>query len=33
MVEIIDALNKAGYNPIVVYNTNGYDKVETLKRA
>ncbi|HBI81543.1 MAG TPA: radical SAM protein [Bacteroidales bacterium] len=31
MVEIIDALNKAGYNPIVVYNTNGYDKVETLK--
>lgn len=32
MVEIINALNKSGYKPIIVYNSNGYDKVETLKK-
>lgn len=28
---IIDALQQKGYCPITVYNTNSYDKVETLK--
>lgn len=28
---IIEALREEGRNPIFVYNTNGYDKVETLK--
>jgi len=28
---IIDALRDESRNPIFVYNTNGYDKVETLK--
>jgi len=32
MVEIINALNESGYKPITVYNSNGYDKVETLKK-
>jgi len=31
MVEIIDRLNRKGYRPTIVYNSNGYDKVETLK--
>ncbi|MCB9013945.1 MAG: 4Fe-4S cluster-binding domain-containing protein [Bacteroidales bacterium] len=31
MKAIIDAVNKKGYKPIVVYNTNAYDKVETLR--
>jgi len=31
MVEIVNSLNKSGYKPIIVYNSNGYDKVETLK--
>jgi putative pyruvate formate lyase activating enzyme len=28
---IINRLNKLGYKPITVYNTNGYEKVEILK--
>jgi putative pyruvate formate lyase activating enzyme len=28
---IITGLRARGFNPIIVYNTNGYDKVETLK--
>ena len=32
MVEIINKINKQGFNPVVVYNSNGYDKVETLKK-
>ncbi len=28
---IINSLTQKGYKPITVYNTNGYDKVETLK--
>ena len=28
---IIDLLRKRGYNPTIIYNTNGYDKVETLR--
>jgi putative pyruvate formate lyase activating enzyme len=28
---IIDALRFIGYNPVFVYNSNGYDKVEELK--
>lgn len=32
MVTIIHALNKRGLNPVIVYNSNGYDKVETLQR-
>lgn len=31
MVDIVNSLNKSGYKPITVYNSNGYDKVETLK--
>ncbi len=31
MLEIISLLNKRGYKPITVYNSNGYDNVETLK--
>lgn len=27
---IIEGLHRRGYNPVIVYNTNGYDKVETL---
>jgi putative pyruvate formate lyase activating enzyme len=29
---IINGLNERGLNPVTVYNTNSYDKVETLKR-
>lgn len=32
MVDIVNSLNKSGYRPTVVYNSNGYDKVETLKK-
>lgn len=32
MVEIVNTLNQMGYKPVVVYNSNGYDKVETLKK-
>jgi putative pyruvate formate lyase activating enzyme len=31
MKAIIMALNKEGYKPIIVYNTNAYDKPETLR--
>jgi putative pyruvate formate lyase activating enzyme len=31
MMAIIRGLRKAGKNPIIVYNTNGYDRVETLR--
>ncbi len=31
MVDIVNSLNKSGYKPIIVFNSNGYDKVETLK--
>lgn len=31
MVTIIEALNRRGYHPLVVYNSNGYDRVETLR--
>ncbi len=28
---IINGLNLRGYKPITVYNTNGYDKAETIR--
>ena len=31
MICIIDALHEKGFHPRIVYNSNGYDKVETLK--
>ncbi len=31
MMAIIRGLHKAGKHPVIVYNTNGYDKVETLR--
>jgi len=31
MKVIIDAVTKEGYKPVWVYNSNGYDKVDTLK--
>jgi len=31
MVDIIKKINNKGYKPTIVYNTNAYDKVETLK--
>ena len=31
MIAIIDLLHKRGFNPIIVYNSNGYDKPETLR--
>jgi len=31
MKSIISALHLKGYKPIIVYNSNGYDKVETLR--
>jgi len=31
IIEIIQAIHKNGFNPIVVYNTNGYEKPETIK--
>jgi len=31
MLSIIEELHKRSYEPIIVYNSNGYDKVETLK--
>jgi putative pyruvate formate lyase activating enzyme len=31
MLLIIDELKRQGYNPTIVYNSNGYDNVETLK--
>ncbi len=32
MLEIIAAVQKAGFNPTIVYNSNGYDSVTTLKQ-
>jgi len=32
MVKIIGMINKRGYSPKIVYNTNCYDSVETLKK-
>jgi putative pyruvate formate lyase activating enzyme len=29
--EIIDALHEKGHHPVIVYNTNGYEKVEMLQ--
>lgn len=31
MLEIIDELHRMGFKPVIVYNSNGYDNVETLK--
>lgn len=31
MVAIIEALHRRGWHPIVVYNSNGYDRVATLR--
>ena len=31
MVAIIEALHRQGCHPLVVYNSNGYDRVETLR--
>ncbi len=31
MLEIIDELHRRSYDPVIVYNTNGYDTVETLQ--
>lgn len=31
MLTIIDALRKLGFRPVVVYNSNGYDQVSTLR--
>ncbi|MDP4209584.1 MAG: radical SAM protein [Bacteroidota bacterium] len=31
MIAIIQGIRQAGKNPVFVYNTNGYDKVETLQ--
>lgn len=30
VIAIIDRLNHLGYKPVIVYNTNGYDKVEII---
>lgn len=32
MVQIINALHQIGRNPVIVYNTNAYDKVEVLRQ-
>jgi len=31
MVAIIEAVRRRGFHPVIVYNTNGYDRVETLR--
>lgn len=31
MLQIIEELHKRSYHPVIVYNTNGYDTVETLQ--
>lgn len=31
VIAIIQAVNARGYQPIIVYNSNGYDKVESLQ--
>jgi len=32
MLQIIDEVKKRGHNPVFVYNTNSYDKKETIKK-
>lgn len=32
MTQIVDALHDAGYFPTIVYNSNGYDNVDTLRQ-
>jgi putative pyruvate formate lyase activating enzyme len=32
VLAIVSAIGSAGYDPVWVYNSNGYDKAETLKR-
>lgn len=32
MLRVINSLKNKGYKPIIVYNSNGYDCIETLKR-
>jgi putative pyruvate formate lyase activating enzyme len=31
MLMIIDGLHSRGFHPVIVYNTNGYDKTETIR--
>ena len=31
MVAIIDAVRRRGFQPVIVYNSNGYDRAETLR--
>lgn len=31
MVAVVEALHRRGYQPVVVYNTNGYDRAEILR--
>ena len=31
MVAIIDAVRRRGFQPVIVYNSNGYDRTETLR--
>jgi len=31
MKQIVSAIHKEGFTPVIIYNTNGYDKVETIK--
>lgn len=32
MLALIEAVNKKGYEPVIVYNSGGYDKVEVLRK-
>jgi putative pyruvate formate lyase activating enzyme len=31
MLQIIEGLHSRGFHPVIVYNTNGYDKAETIR--
>lgn len=31
MMSVIDGIHSSGYNPLMVFNTNAYDKVETIR--
>ena len=31
MMQIITGIHSRGYKPVIVFNTNSYDKVETIK--
>ena len=31
MIAIIEEVHRRGFRPVIVYNTNGYDRVETLR--